>query len=74
MADECLHIAAIDEIKQPQRRECAECVKIQARWVHLRACQTCGVTLGCGSAPNQHASKHARADSHPAWLTRGYSK
>jgi hypothetical protein len=65
MADSCAHIAAIDEIKQPKRRECEECVKIGARWMHLRTCQSCGVTLCCDSSPNRHASKHARAVGHP---------
>jgi hypothetical protein len=65
MADGCPHIAAIEDIKPPQRRECAECIKIHAQWVHLRTCQSCGVTLCCDSSPNRHASKHARAVSHP---------
>jgi hypothetical protein len=62
----CSHLDAIESIKQPQRRECAECVKIGAYWVHLRTCQTCGVTLCCDSSPNQHASKHAHTSGHPA--------
>jgi hypothetical protein len=33
--------------------------------VHLRTCQTCGVTLCCDSSPNRHASAHARAAQHP---------
>jgi hypothetical protein len=62
----CSHIAAIETVKQPTgRRECAECVKIGGHWVHLRTCQTCGVTLCCDSSPNQHASKHARDSEHP---------
>ena len=61
----CVHIGAIASIKQPQRRECEECVKIGADWVHLRTCQECGVTLCCDSSPNRHASKHARASGHP---------
>jgi hypothetical protein len=65
MPDGCAHIAAIADIKHPERRECAECVKIHAQWVHLRTCQTCGITLCCDSSPNKHASKHARAASHP---------
>lgn len=65
MADACSHIDSIDDVKQPGRRECEECVPIGARWVHLRTCQTCGVTLCCDSSPNRHASKHARAQSHP---------
>ncbi|MGB8340399.1 MAG: UBP-type zinc finger domain-containing protein [Chthoniobacterales bacterium] len=63
--ESCPHINAITSVKQPQRLECAECVKIGASWVHLRTCQDCGVTLCCDSSPNQHASKHARAAGHP---------
>jgi hypothetical protein len=65
MADTCSHLEAIDDVKQPRRRACEECVKIGARWVHLRTCQTCGATLCCDSSPNRHASKHARGSSHP---------
>jgi hypothetical protein len=61
----CAHITAINVVKHPKRRTCDECEKIGAEWVHLRTCQTCGVTLCCDSSPNKHASKHARAVSHP---------
>lgn len=61
----CRHISGLDEVKAPRKRECEECVKIRARWVHLRTCQTCGVTLCCDSSPNKHASSHARAAAHP---------
>ena len=65
MADSCAHIGAINDVKHAKKRECAECVKMGGRWVHLRTCQTCGVTLCCDSSPNKHASRHARADGHP---------
>ena len=61
----CAHLRAITTVKPPKRRECDECVKIHARWVHLRTCQECGVTLCCDSSPNKHATKHARATTHP---------
>lgn len=61
----CAHIRAVHELRRAERRECAECVKIGAAWVHLRTCQECGVTLCCDASPNQHASKHARAAKHP---------
>ena len=61
----CAHLEAIESVKRSQKRECEECVKIGDSWVHLRTCQTCGVTLCCDSSPNKHASKHARAVSHP---------
>ena len=61
----CTHIDAIDTITLPQRRECEECVKIGAQWVHLRTCQTCGGTRCCDNSPNRHATRHARASAHP---------
>ena len=64
-AQTCAHIAAIDAVKHPRAHQCEECIKTGAMWVHLRTCQTCGVTLCCDSSPNRHASKHARAAQHP---------
>jgi uncharacterized UBP type Zn finger protein len=61
----CAHVTAIDSVKHAQRRECDECVKTGARWVHLRTCQSCGATLCCDSSPNRHATRHARASGHP---------
>jgi len=65
MTPACDHIASVTDVKHPKRRECEECVKIHSRWMHLRTCQTCGVTLCCDSSPNRHASKHAHAEGHP---------
>ena len=61
----CSDILAIKRVTTAKKRECETCVPIGARWVHLRTCQRCGVTLCCDSSPNQHASKHARASGHP---------
>ena len=58
----CSHIDAITSIKRPKRRECEECVKIGAAWVHLRTCQECGVTLCCDSSPTSTpANTHTRS-------------
>jgi hypothetical protein len=64
-ANACSHITAVTSVKQPRDRVCEECVPIGAKWVHLRTCQTCGVTLCCDSSPNRHATKHAHANAHP---------
>ena len=64
-ATACSHITAIEKVVHAKAHQCDECVKIGARWVHLRTCQTCGVTLCCDSSPNRHASKHARSVGHP---------
>ena len=61
----CAELQAVTTIKAAKRRECEECVKIGADWVHLRTCQTCGTTRCCDSSPNRHASKHAHASGHP---------
>lgn len=61
----CAHIDAVGTIRVATRLECSECVKIGASWVHLRTCQTCGVTHCCDDSPNRHATKHARASGHP---------
>ena len=64
-AGACEHIRAVHEVRTAKAHECEECVKIGARWVHLRTCQTCGTTRCCDSSPNHHATKHARASGHP---------
>ena len=61
----CPDIATITTVRPPAVRVCEACVKAGSRWVHLRTCQTCGVTLCCDSSPNRHASRHALASSHP---------
>jgi hypothetical protein len=65
MTESCVHIEAVTTMKHAKQRACEECVKIGARWVHLRTCQTCGVTLCCDNSPNRHATKHAKVTSHP---------
>jgi len=61
----CAHIESITTVRHPKRRECDDCVKIGAHWVHLRTCQECGGTRCCDNSPNRHPSKHAHASGHP---------
>jgi uncharacterized UBP type Zn finger protein len=63
----CGHLDAIQvKPREPEEIEgCEECLKIGARWVHLRTCLTCGKVGCCDSSPNRHASKHAHAEGHP---------
>ncbi len=61
----CEHLNAISEVKISKAYECQECIKIGSTWLHLRTCQSCGVTLCCDSSPNKHASKHAASHHHP---------
>jgi hypothetical protein len=61
----CDHIAAVTTVKPSKKHVCDECIKTGDRWVHLRICQECGVTLCCDNSPNRHATKHAKATKHP---------
>jgi len=61
----CTHIRDVETVKRAARRECEECVRMGATWLHLRTCQSCGGTRCCDSSPNQHASHHAKASGHP---------
>jgi hypothetical protein len=65
----CEHLRAIKKIKHPEAYVCEECIKHGGTWMHLRTCQTCGVTLCCDSSPSQHASKHAREAGHPVVIS-----
>ncbi len=61
----CEHLDHLPGVRAPRQRACEECVPLGARWVHLRTCQDCGVTLCCDSSPNRHATKHHHASGHP---------
>ncbi len=66
MAVNCAHLDQIEITEPPAEiAGCEECLKTGDRWVHLRACLTCGKIGCCDSSPNRHASKHAAQDDHP---------
>ena len=68
MSEYCGHFHN-DELKKAKAYECEECVKTGDSWVHLRTCQTCGVTLCCDNSPNQHMTKHYHATDHPVVIS-----
>jgi hypothetical protein len=61
----CTHLGETKGVKRTKTHECEECVKTDSAWLHLRTCQTCGVTLCCDSSPNRHASGHSHETGHP---------
>jgi uncharacterized UBP type Zn finger protein len=67
----CTHLLqwTKQERKLQKAHVCEECVKTGDRWLHLRTCQTCGITLCCDSSPNQHASSHAKKTGHPVAIS-----
>ncbi len=67
-AEICSHLDTVMVLDIPSRAEvpgCEDCLKTGGRWVHLRACRTCGKIGCCDSSPNRHATRHALADDHP---------
>jgi hypothetical protein len=61
----CAHLSAIKEVKLSDKHVCEECIKQGTKWVHLRVCQTCGVTLCCDDSPRTHMTKHYHQNKHP---------
>ena len=61
----CSHLNAITKVTIGDTHVCEECIKQHTQWVHLRTCQTCGITLCCDDSPQQHMSKHNQAIGHP---------
>lgn len=64
MGTPCTHLNQIQEV-MPSADGCEECLKIGAKWVHLRLCLTCGHVGCCDSSLNTHATKHFHATQHP---------
>jgi uncharacterized UBP type Zn finger protein len=67
--EKCIDMAAITELKQPKEYKCAICAQHGGSWVHLRTCQTCGITLCCDSSPQKHATKHFQETRHPVIIS-----
>lgn len=62
---QCTDMESLDGLKEASRYVCETCEKNGGDWVHLRTCQTCGVTLCCDSSPAKHMSAHFRETGHP---------
>jgi hypothetical protein len=62
----CSHLDTIALTKLPTSiAGCEDCLKVGARWLHLRMCTHCGGIRCCDDSPNRHASAHHRASGHP---------
>jgi uncharacterized UBP type Zn finger protein len=60
----CGHIGEIRAVT-PSAQGCEDCLRIGARWVHLRECLVCGHVGCCDSSPHRHATKHFHETGHP---------
>jgi uncharacterized UBP type Zn finger protein len=66
VADSCAHLDQISITARPKDiAGCEDCLRIDARWVHLRMCARCGHIGCCDSSPNRHATAHANETGHP---------
>jgi uncharacterized UBP type Zn finger protein len=65
MAQTCTHLDQIRVGPPAEVAGCEECLQTGDRWVHLRACLSCGHVGCCDSSPNRHASRHAAETGHP---------
>lgn len=65
----CIDMSSLTELKQAKTYACEICMQNGDDWVHLRTCQTCGVTLCCDSSPNKHASQHFYETKHPVVIS-----
>ncbi len=64
MTDTCTHLDWVADVTLSSNG-CEECLRIGARWVHLRMCMSCGHVGCCDDSPNRHATAHFRATLHP---------
>ncbi len=65
----CSHIKEIAALKLAKEYVCEECIKTGDDWVHLRTCQTCGITLCCDDSPNTHMTRHNHKTHHPVIIS-----
>jgi uncharacterized UBP type Zn finger protein len=65
VAAQCTHLDQIAVAMPEEVAGCEECLKTGDRWVHLRACRSCGKVGCCDTSPNKHATAHARESDHP---------
>jgi len=66
IAGACAHLVAAEVPVAPTFAEgCPRCLAEGQRWVHLRACATCGEVGCCDSSAGRHADAHFRETGHP---------
>ena len=64
MLDGCSHADRVGDVL-PASQDCASCVSLGDRWVHLRMCMVCGHVGCCDNSKNRHASGHFDDTGHP---------
>jgi uncharacterized UBP type Zn finger protein len=62
---QCTHLDRVRDVEPRTPNGCEDCLKINARWVHLRLCLECGHVGCCDNSPNKHATAHFHESHHP---------
>ncbi len=66
VAGACGHLAETEVPHPPTSHDgCPDCLAHGTRWVHLRACATCGRVGCCDSSEGRHAAAHFHESGHP---------
>jgi hypothetical protein len=62
----CAHLdsSSLTPVPDDFAYECADCVPVGGRWVHLRRCLTCDHVACCDSSPARHATAHSHTSGH----------
>jgi len=60
----CTHLDQVGDVT-PSSNGCEDCLRIGAKWVHLRMCMVCGHVGCCDQSPNKHATAHFHEIGHP---------
>lgn len=60
----CTHLDQVNDVTL-SAPGCEDCLKMGARWVHLRVCVTCGYVGCCNSSQHKHAQRHFQETGHP---------
>jgi monovalent cation:H+ antiporter-2, CPA2 family len=60
----CSHLESIKPVR-PGTQGCAECLRNNGQWLHLRICLSCGHVGCCDSSPGRHATAHHHETGHP---------
>jgi uncharacterized UBP type Zn finger protein len=61
---DCPHLDLVEPV-EPAGAVCDRCVALGDRWLHLRACLSCGQVGCCDQSKNRHATKHYHETGHP---------
>jgi hypothetical protein len=67
--DACEDFKLPGNFRVPEHPVCHLCLETGSDWLHLRTCQSCGITLCCDNSPYRHMTAHCINTSHPTIIS-----